>query len=145
MSDASAQLLYVSPHADDVAFSAAAQLARDVAAGARATLLTLFEPPEAERRAEDEAFARAAGVELVRGQWPDAIVRRRRYRSPAQLFAPMRGDEAALVEAVRATLQARVEAGARRVVAPLGVGGHVDHQVAHAACRALAGADVRYY
>jgi hypothetical protein len=31
------------------------------------------------------------------------------------------------------------------VVAPLGVGGHVDHQVAHAACRALTGADVRYY
>ena len=138
-------VLYVSPHADDVAFSAAAQLARDVAAGARATLLTLFEPPEPERRGEDEAFARAAGVELVRGEWPDAIVRRRRYRSPAQLFAPMRADEAPLVEAVRATLQARVDAGARRVVAPLGVGGHVDHQMAHAACRALVGADVAYY
>jgi len=144
MSDASAQVLYVSPHADDVAFSAAAQLARDVAAGARATLLTLFEPPEAERR-EDEAFARGAGVELARGDWPDAIVRRRRYRSPAQLFAPMRADEAPLVEALRATLQARVDGGCRRVVAPLGVGGHVDHQVAHAACRALVGADVRYY
>jgi len=145
MSDGSAHVLYVSPHADDVAFSAAAQLARDVAAGARATLLTLFEPPEPERRAEDEAFARAADVELVRGDWADAIVRRRRYRSPAQLFAPMRADEAPLVEAVRAMLQARVDAGARRVVAPLGIGGHVDHQIAHAACRALVGADVAYY
>ena len=123
MADASAPVLYVSPHADDVAFSAAAQLARDVAAGARATLLTLFEPPEPERRAEDEAFARAAGVELVRGEWPDAVVRRRRYRSPAQLFAPLRADEAPLVEAVRAALQARVDAGSRRVVAPLGSAG----------------------
>lgn len=138
-------VLYVSPHADDVAFSAAGQLARDVAAGARPTLLTLFEPPEAERRAEDEAFARAFGVTLARGEWPDAIVRRRRYRSPARLFAPLRADEAPLVEAIRVALQARVDGGCTRVVAPLGVGGHVDHQIAHAACRALAGADVTYY
>src|SRR3954470_14139520 len=145
MSNGSGEVLYVSPHADDVAFSAAAQLARDVAGGARGTVVTLFEPPEAERRAEDEAFARAFGATLLRGEWPDAIVRRRRYRSPAQLFAPLRRDEAPLVEAVRALLQARVDGGCRRVVAPLGVGGHVDHQVAHAACRALVGADVAYY
>ena len=81
----------------------------------------------------------------MRGEWPDAIVRRRRYRSPARLFAPLRRDEAPLVEAVRATLQARVDGGCRRVVAPLGVGGHVDHQIAHAACRALVGAEVAYY
>ena len=139
------EVLYVSPHADDVAFSAAGQLARDVGGGARVTVMTLFVPPERERGGEDEAFARAFAVGLVRGEWPDAVMRRRRYRSPAQLFAPLRGDEAALVEAVRATLQARVDAGARRVVAPLGVGGHVDHQVAHAACRALVGAEVAYY
>lgn len=147
MSTASGAALYVSPHADDVAFSAAAQLARDVVAGARPTVVTLFEPPEpgAVRRAEDDAFARAFGVELWRGDWPDAIVRRRRYRSPAQLFAPMRADEAPLVEAIRVALQARVDGGCRRVVAPLGVGGHVDHQIAHAACRALVGAEVSYY
>ncbi len=141
------EVLYVSPHADDVAFSAAGQLARDVRGGARATLMTLFEPPAPGevRRGEDEAFARAFGVELVRGEWPDAVMRRRRYRSPAQLFAPLRTDEAPLVETVRATVQARVDGGCRRVMAPLGVGGHVDHQVAHAACRALVGAEVAYY
>jgi hypothetical protein len=42
-------------------------------------------------------------------------------------------------------LQARVDGGCRRVVAPLGVGNHVDHQIAHAACRGLRGASVRYY
>ena len=147
MPTASGAVLYVSPHADDVAFSAAAQLARDVAAGARPTVVTLFDAPEpaAVRRAEDDAFARAFGVELERGEWPDAIVRRRRYRSPAQLFAPMRADEAPLVEAIRVALQARVDGGCRRVVAPLGVGGHVDHQIAHAACRALVGAELSYY
>ena len=146
MAEGPHEVLYVSPHADDVAFSAAGQVARDVAAGARVTLLTLFEPPEPERRAEDEAFARASGVTLVRGPWPDAVVRRRRYRSPAQLFAPLRADEAPLVDEVRAALQARVDAGVVRVLAPLGIGGHVDHQVAHAACASLVGgADVAYY
>lgn len=147
MSDDSRGVLYVSPHADDVAFSVAGQLARDVAAGERVVVFTLFEPPEPGevRRAEDAAFARAFGVALERGAWPDAIVRRRRYRSPARLFAPLRADEAPLIETVRAALQALVDRGCRRVVAPLGVGGHVDHQVAHAACRGLGGADVRYY
>lgn len=155
MSNGSAEVLYLSPHADDVAFSAAGQLARDVAAGNRVTILTLFEAPQdAEplgfsdqlaRRDEDDAFATRFGVALERGGWADAVVRRRRYRSPQRLFAPMPADEAPLVEAVRARLQARVDAGCRRVVAPLGVGSHVDHQVAHAAAAALSGADVRYY
>lgn len=155
MSNGSRAVLYVSPHADDVAFSAAGQVARDVAAGADVTVLTLFEAPQdagpanfsdgAARRAEDEAFARAFGVTLAHGGWDDAVVRRRRYRAPAQLFAPMRVDEQPLVEVVRAALQARVDGGCREIVASLGVGGHVDHQVAHAACRTLVGADVRYY
>jgi LmbE family N-acetylglucosaminyl deacetylase len=153
-------VLYVSPHADDVAFSAAGQLARDVGAGARVTVLTLFTPPEdrdaatgsrasfadrAARRGEDEAFARAFGAELAWGPWMDAIVRRRRYRTPQQLFSPLARDEAPLVEAVRAELQTRVDAGCTRVVAPLGVGGHVDHQVTHAAVAQLTGAAIEYY
>lgn len=146
-------VLYVSPHADDVAFSAAGQLAADVADGARATVLTLFEAVDGPadfadrdaRRAEDDAFARAFGVTVERAGFVDAIARRRRYRAPQRLFAPLRADEAPLVDEVRAALQARVDAGFRRVVAPLGVGSHVDHQVAHAACRALRGASVRYY
>ena len=49
------------------------------------------------------------------------------------------------MEQVRARLQALVDDGCRRVVAPLGVGHHVDHQVAHAAARRLRGAEVLYY
>ncbi|MCU1278060.1 MAG: hypothetical protein JWM53_1606, partial [bacterium] len=51
MSSGSGGILYVSPHADDVAFSVAGQLAREVAAGERVVVCTLFEPPEPERRA----------------------------------------------------------------------------------------------
>jgi LmbE family N-acetylglucosaminyl deacetylase len=154
------EILYLSPHADDVAFSAAGLLARDVSAGARVTVLTLFTPPDDPgaatgnrasfadrdaRRGEDEAFARAFGATLAWGPWADAIVRRRRYRTPQQLFSPLHRDEVPLVEEVRAALQARVDAGCTRVVAPLGVGGHVDHQITHAAAAQLTGATVELY
>jgi LmbE family N-acetylglucosaminyl deacetylase len=141
-------VLYVSPHADDVAFSAAGLVAADVAAGLRVTVLTVFEaqdPDRAARRAEDEAFAAAFGVELVHAGFADAIVRRRRYRAPQRLFAPLPADEAPLVESVRGRVQAFVDAGCGRVMAPLGVGGHVDHQIAHLAAHRLAGVAVRYY
>jgi LmbE family N-acetylglucosaminyl deacetylase len=148
-------VLYVSPHADDVAFSAAGLVAADVAAGSCVTVLTVFEaapdagPPSfsdrAVRRAEDEAFAAAFGVELEYAGFADAIVRRRRYRAPQRLFAPLPADEAPLVESVRRRLQAIVDGGCGRVMAPLGVGGHVDHQIAHLAAHGLAGVAVRYY
>jgi hypothetical protein len=143
----------VSPHADDVAFSAAAQLDADVAAGARVALLTLFTPPRDPkghsdpelRRDEDEAFAGMARATLLDGCWPDALERRPRYRRARHLFEPLRDDEAPLVEAVRTKLASLVADGCRKIVAPLGVGHHVDHQVAHAAARAVDGAEVRFY
>jgi LmbE family N-acetylglucosaminyl deacetylase len=154
-SRASNEVLYVSPHPDDVAFSAAGHLARDVSSGARVTVLTLFEAPPGRgprnvtdlpsRRAEDEAFARSFGVALERGPWLDAVARRLRYRLPQCLFGRLAKKDWPIIEAVRASLQARVDAGCSRVVGPLGVGGHVDHQIAHLACRRLERADVQFY
>jgi LmbE family N-acetylglucosaminyl deacetylase len=148
-------VLYVAPHSDDVAFSAAGQVARDVSSGARVAVLTLFEAPagqgpasfsnQAARRAEDDRYAALAGVTRLSGGWPDAVARRRRYRTPRLLFSPMGADEQPLVEEVRARLQSLVDGGCRRLVAPLGVGQHVDHQIAHAAARGVGGADLRYY
>lgn len=146
-------VLYVSPHADDVAFSAAGQIARDRKAGLRVAVMTLFEakggPAEFSdeaRREEDLRFARAAGVELVTAGFADAIVRKHAYRWTPMIFAPLRAGEAALVRAVRDALQRFVYArGCTRIVAPLGVGGHVDHQIAHAASRGVYGANVSFY
>lgn len=146
-------VLYVSPHADDVAFSAAGQIARDRDAGLRVAVMTLFEakggPAEFSdeaRKEEDLAFARAHGVELLGGGFSDAIVRRPAYRWTPMIFAPVGSSEAPLVRAVRDAIQRFVYArGCSRIVAPLGVGGHVDHQVAHLACRDLYGARVTFY
>ena len=148
-------VLYVSPHADDVGFSAAAQVARDVASGSRVALLTVFEMPEgsplgafgerATRRAEDEAFAALARIERYSAGFDDAIARRPRYRSPYRILAPLPEDERPLVDAVRARIESFVNEGCRRVVAPLGIGEHVDHQIVHEAARTLTGAEVTFY
>jgi LmbE family N-acetylglucosaminyl deacetylase len=150
----SVDVVYISPHADDVAFSAAAQVARDVAAGSRVGVLTLFEMPakpgaifgdRTTRSDEDAVYAALAGVEPIRAGFQDAVVRNQRYRNPHQLLAPLAEDERPLVEAVRAKLEAVVRAGCRRVVAPLGIGEHVDHQIAHEAARSLSGPELAFY
>jgi LmbE family N-acetylglucosaminyl deacetylase len=144
------KVLYVSPHPDDVAFSASARLLADRAAGHDVIVVTLFAPaggPDAvgdaaARAAEDERFAALTGARLVAGGFTDAIVRRPRYRSLRRLFGPLAADEEPLVEEVRARLESFA---AGRVVAPLGVGDHVDHQIAHAAARRLKSAQILYY
>jgi LmbE family N-acetylglucosaminyl deacetylase len=132
------KILYLSPHPDDVAFSAAARVARDVAAGHEVTVLTLFPPAPgdgpladvAARKAEDEAFARTAKVTMLDGGWVDAIARQPKYKKLRNLFGPL--DDDALVNEVHARISAMTF---DEVVAPLGIGQHVDHQVAHQAAR----------
>jgi LmbE family N-acetylglucosaminyl deacetylase len=147
------KVLYVSPHPDDVAFSASARLAHDRAAG-DVTLLTLFAPDPAApkavgnaaaRGAEDRAFAQLCGARLIDGGFRDAIVRKRRYRSLRHLFGPLQPDEEPLLEEVRQQLQDLVDEGHRKVLAPLGIGQHVDHQLAHEAARRLRDAEVLFY
>jgi LmbE family N-acetylglucosaminyl deacetylase len=150
-------VLFVSPHPDDVAFSAAGQVAREVTAGRRVAVLTLFDRSspsggagfvaETTRSAEDQAFAGCAGVERIAGGLVDALARRRRYRAPRRLLAPLHPDEAPLVSEVRARLEEVLAGGCRRLVAPLGIGEHADHQIAHQAARQLdaAAVDVSFY
>lgn len=147
-------VVYISPHPDDVAFSAAAQVAEDVAAGARVALFTLFQTIRGEapstmkdpavRRAEDEAYAAQAGVSLIAGGFIDAVARRPGYLGH-RLFSRLGTADNPLVEEIRAALTSIVTAGCRQVVAPLGIGEHVDHQIAHAAARRLTGVKVRFY
>jgi LmbE family N-acetylglucosaminyl deacetylase len=135
------KVLYVSPHPDDVAFSAAARMASDRAAGRDLTLLTLFAPDDEARAVEDRAFAQLAGARLLAGGFRDAPLRG--LRKLRQLFGPL--DDEPLVEGVRAKLQSLVAEGHERVVAPLGIGGHVDHQLAYEAARRLRDAEVLFY
>lgn len=106
------------------------------------------------RRAEDQAALERLGAESIRLGLPDAIFRRaggtdHPYRTLESLFGPIDPREASLAAVVAGRLAEVPEVGRRtRILAPLGVGGHVDHRLARAAAeewRDIAGVDIAYY
>lgn len=146
--------LYVSPHIDDVTLSCPGHVLADRRAGRRALVLTLFSTdvpdlalasqPYRDRWAEEERALDALGADGVLAGLPDAPWRSPQAygnfsgivfgRDPNDLGAVGRAAElvARLVRRTRAT----------RVLAPLGVGEHIDHRLAHEAAR-IAAADFR--
>lgn len=146
--------LYVSPHLDDVALSCPASVLADRLEGRRALVLTLFtsdnvDPEQVSStcrdRWEEEARALDAfGADGILAGLLDAP-----WRAPSTyrgfneiVFGRDPGDIGVLGRA--AELIARLVRRTRvtRVVAPLGVGEHVDHRLAHEAVR-VAAADFR--
>lgn len=106
------------------------------------------------RRAEDDAALKRLGAKSIRLGLPDAIFRRaggpdHPYRTLESLFGPIDPREAGLVAVVAGRLAEVPEVGRRtRILAPLGVGGHVDHRLARAAAEAwrdITGVDIIYY
>lgn len=93
------------------------------------------------RRAEDEAAMERLGARFVHLGWQDAIYRGRPesnvwyYPTMGSLFGSVLHDEEREVPAVLAVVVQEMVEGGRptRVYAPLGVGGHVDHVLAHRA------------
>ena len=86
----------------------------------------------AQRRLEDERYALFAEVSVVWLDLPDAVFRG--YEGDDQLLAAPRSDDPAPVDILRREI-ARLEPS--RVYLPLGIGGHVDHQLARDAGIAL--------
>ncbi|MFP5341754.1 MAG: PIG-L deacetylase family protein [Candidatus Limnocylindria bacterium] len=78
----------------------------------------------ARRRVEDERFAYFAEAGIVFLDLPDAVFRG--YEGDAQLLGTPRPDDEAPFEALRAEI---VRLEPQKVYLPLGVGGHVDHQL----------------
>jgi LmbE family N-acetylglucosaminyl deacetylase len=78
----------------------------------------------ARRRLEDEAFAAFAEASIVFLDLPDAVFRG--YEGDEQLLGTPRDDDAAPFEILRREI-ARLEP--QKLYLPLGVGGHVDHQL----------------
>ncbi len=142
--------LFISPHLDDVAFSCGGTLLRLADEPAwRVVLCTVFTAsvdnpqdfalrcqtdkgiaPEVDymalRRAEDQAFAEAAGVDDA-WHWELPEAPHRGYGSPAELFAGEHADDT-IWQRVRddlTSLDAELQPDV--VFAPQGLGNHVDH------------------
>jgi len=93
----------------------------------------------ATRRLEDERYAAFAEVSIVWLDLPDAVFRG--YLGDDELLGTPRDDDPAPVDLVRREI-ARLEP--QRVYVPLGVGGHVDHQLTRDAGMALLGEQRRW-
>jgi LmbE family N-acetylglucosaminyl deacetylase len=86
----------------------------------------------AQRRLEDERFAAFAEASIVWLDLPDAVFRG--YEGDDQLLGAPRADDPAPADLLRREI-ARLEP--QRIYLPLGIGGHVDHQLARDAGIAL--------
>jgi len=86
----------------------------------------------ARRRLEDERYAAFAEASIVWLDLPDAVFRG--YEGDEQLLGLPRADDAPPVDLLRREI-ARLEPS--RIYLPLGIGGHVDHQLARDAGIAL--------
>jgi len=148
-------VVYLSPHLDDAVLSCAGRMAHERARGLRIGVWTIFTADEpatapsdfaatlrrwwrlpagevmAARRREDREACERLDVVPVHGGWTEAPYRleasgRPLYDSLDRLFGEVDAADAEL----EAELAGRFAglAGAR-VVAPLGVGGHVDHRI----------------
>jgi len=164
-------LLVLSPHLDDAVLSCGARLAAAAASGAAARVVTVFAGDEpaapagrlatelrerwglppggvlAARRQEDLEACRRLAVEVE--QWP---LREALYRCDAAgeplypTLAALFGEIAAADQPAAAEVAARIAAlpPARLLLAPLAVGGHVDHRVVRRAAEA-SGREIAYY
>jgi GlcNAc-PI de-N-acetylase len=144
--------LFVSPHFDDVAFSCPITVQRSVQAGTRTVIATVFSSgeggePLAHRAQCDARGCAMLGAEqvvlgLVDAPWResfgavDTIER--------VLLASLDQDRTTLAQAAHA-LQTLCEVlKPSYVFAPLGIGAHIDHRIAHWASRMIA-LPLRFY
>ena len=148
--------IYLSPHLDDAVLSCGGRIASACARGERVLVVTLAagDPPATEltplarslhatwgagrelsalRRAEDRAASARLGADVLHWDVPDSLYRRTPDGRPLcaslrSLFAPPLVAETALEEECRRRLADLPPHGL--LVAPLAVGGHINHRLA---------------
>lgn len=160
------QLLVLSPHLDDAALSCGGLIRQLVRAGRPVRVVTLFAghpgpdlspfarethrswgedlDPLARRKAEDEAALRVLGAESRYLAFRDALYRGEegawRYPCREALFGEIHPDDRDLPQKLIEALDDLLPRGeGATVYAPLAVGDHVDHQLAHQAALLLRG------
>lgn len=163
--------LFLSPHLDDAVLSCGGMIYDLVQSGAKVQIITICAgdpapgplPPFAAslhqrwqtgreasliRRQEDEASCRCIQAQPIHLAFQDCIYRFLPDGSPLiqeneALFGPLNPAESSLIDAVSEEIERHIPAGAG-IVAPLSLGGHVDHRLVRAAAESL-GRPLFYY
>lgn len=152
------RMLVLSPHPDDVAYSLGG-IVEQFPQFLDWTILTLFsrslyvagnhqeltvDEVSCMREKEDKLYASRVGATLIQFGFADASVLG--YTAESELSCSYEGARFEAVCSVFDKLLSDFKPG--RIVAPLGLGGHVDHRIVHEAVRlrlSALGADVWYY
>ena len=164
--------VYLAPHLDDAVYSCGAQIFCQTQSGEEVVVLTICagDPPSgalspfaqvlhtlwgvnaeravAVRRAEDQAACALLGARAVHWEIPDAIYRRAAqdipyYPDNDAIFGPLHPEEQHLVHILAQRLRDQFPPTAR-LVSPLAIGNHVDHQLTRRAAEA-SGRVTHYY
>lgn len=161
--------VFVQPHLDDIALSCGATVARAADAGDHPVLVGVCTGPPTPgqplgpavralhakwglgddawraRRGEDERACAILGATPLWLPYQDAPYRG--YDSFAAVFAGLSADEPLIQQVANDLLAVWRRTAGAIVYLPLGIGGHVDHRICHAAGASLeaAGVPVRYY
>lgn len=134
-------LVFFSPHLDDVVISCAGKILSERAQGKTILVVTLFSRGDdtaarshlyERRRAEDALAMERLGVDYLWLDFPDAPVRNVRYKTFESINMGRQDTDApmqAQIEEAISSLLARVKA--QQVFFPLAVGTHVDHLITH--------------
>lgn len=158
--DPALDLLVLSPHLDDAALSCGATIHRVAQGGGRVLVVNVFtadaptersplaadlhrrwalgEDAMVVRRREDSEACDRLGAAVQNLDFVDALYRCGASGEPhhpalPSLFGPPHPDDAGLVDRLAGVFRGLPPA--RQVLAPLGIGGHVDHRLVHlAAC-----------
>jgi LmbE family N-acetylglucosaminyl deacetylase len=136
--------VYVGPHAHDLVLSCAGRLQHECRSGLKLLVVTLFGPgldgPFGPEQRAEEAAARALvrlGAAHFYVELPEARRRSPLYSTYQGLLeARDVGDDAWAGQAAEVLTEIGHRTRAKQVYAPLAVGGHIDHQLAHEAARA---------
>jgi len=133
-------VLYLSPHFDDAVFSCSSHIKAQREAGNRAIVATVFtEGDHDERKQEDLAAMQILDAEHLWLGYLDAPYRDDYYNSFERIvFGDDRGFKLNLSLLVK-------ELSPDQIIAPLGVGTHIDHRMVFDAVQRLKFTDTLYY
>lgn len=130
--------LYVSPGRGDALLSCAARLHADASQGRSALVLHLFSGPSF--RESPGPWPSLPGLDHVSLDLPSASERHPKRAALSSLrFDPFPEDDPLRERVARLLVDLRPRVAPRHVFGPLGVGGHIDHRIAHDACVAAFG------
>nr|WP_319398166.1 PIG-L family deacetylase [uncultured Carboxylicivirga sp.] len=131
------KILYISPHLDDVILSCGATIAQQISNGNQVTIATIFSAGDEKsnhliRKNDDAKAVKQLGASYLHFDFVDAPFRSQKYYSFASLlYHHTPPTDHVLLQDITKKIAALIKPkGFNQCYFPLGIGGHIDHNLA---------------